>query len=295
MRAYSVRARADTRVRLIGSPRGSIWLGTTIVVVSTGELAVELRAPEALAARVGEKLAQAAASKVGERVRQGDPTLWGSPGAPEIANRLGWLTIADRMLDQLAELEAFAAEVRGEGIEDLVVLGMGGSSLAPEVLRRSFAPRESYPRLLVLDSPGAATILRIGTEVELERTLFIVSSKSGGTIEPLSLFAHFHSLVEGGERFIAITDPGTGLEELARERGFRRTFHGDPDIGGRYSALSPFGIVPAALMGLDARSLLEGAAHAWDTPVGAFDAGTDTSAPAGGGRPPRRPRGGGGG
>jgi hypothetical protein len=117
----------------------------------------------------------------------------------------------------------------------------------------------------------------------VERTLFIVSSKSGGTVEPLSLFAHFFALAGRGERFIAITDPGTGLEELAREHGFRRTFHGDPDIGGRYSALSAFGIVPAALMGLDARALLDGAAHAWRTEIRPRDGFVPADAePAGG-------------
>src|SRR5437660_1058675 len=244
---------------------------TAIVTVSKGGRAVGLRAPDALGARIGAKLAEAVRSGVQERVRAGDATLWAPAGAPEIANRLGWLTIAERMRDEVAELEAFAAQLRGEGIADVVLLGMGGSSLAPEVLRRAFAPREGYPRLRVLDSTDAATILRVGDAVDLERTLFIVSSKSGGTIEPLSLFAHFFSLVERGESFIAITDPGTGLEQLARERGFRRTFHGDPDIGGRYSALSPFGIVPAALIGLDTRALLAGATHAGRTAGGACD------------------------
>lgn len=247
------------------------------MAVSKGELAVEVRAPQALAARIGEKLAEAANADVQRRVRAGDATLWGPPGAPEIANRLGWLTIAERMEGELGELDAFAAEIRDEGVRDIVLLGMGGSSLAPEVLRRTFAPREGDPRLHVLDSTDTATILAVGAAVDVEQTLFIVSSKSGGTLEPLSLFAHFYSLVGRGERFVAITDPGTGLEQLARERGFRRTFHGDPGIGGRYSALSPFGIVPAALIGLDTRALLGGAAEAWDTEVAACDA----QAPAG--------------
>jgi len=242
------------------------------VAVSKGDLAVDVRVSGTLAARIGEKLADAARDDVSGRVRDGDATLWAPADTPEVSNRLGWLTIAERMTGEIDELEAFAAQVRDEGVRDVVLLGMGGSSLAPEVLRRTFAPREGYPRLHVLDSTDAATILRVGDAVDLERTLFIVSSKSGGTIEPLSLFAHFFSLVERGESFIAITDPGTGLEQLARERGFRRTFHGDPDIGGRYTALSPFGIVPAALIGLDVRALLGGAAHAWTTELGAFDA-----------------------
>jgi len=251
------------------------------VAVSKGELAVEVHAPQQLAAGIGEKLAEAAKADVERRVREGDATLWGPPGAPEISDRLGWLTIAERMQGELTELDSFAAATRGEGVRDVVLLGMGGSSLAPEVLRRTFAPREGYPRLHVLDSTDAATILADGAGVDLEHTLFIVSSKSGGTLEPLSLFAHFYSLVGRGERFVAITDPGTGLEQLARERGFRRTFHGDPGIGGRYSALSPFGMVPAALIGLDTRALLAGATQAWRTAVGACDA----QAPAGAGEP----------
>jgi hypothetical protein len=119
--------------------------------------------------------------------------------------------------------------------------------------------------LHVLDSTDAARIRAIESAVDLQRTLFIVSSKSGGTIEPLSLFAHFFSLVEEGNRFVAITDPGSGLEALAAKHAFLRTFAGDPDIGGRYSALSAFGIVPAALMGIGVLSLLEGAPSAWET------------------------------
>jgi glucose-6-phosphate isomerase len=146
---------------------------------------------------------------------------------------------------------------------------MGGSSLAPEVLRRSFANAASAgnrARLHVLDSTDAARIRAIESAVDLRRTLFVVSSKSGGTIEPLSLFAHFFSLVqEEGNRFVAITDPGSGLEALAAKHAFRRTFAGDPNIGGRYSALSAFGVVPGALMGIPVLSLLEGAPSAWET------------------------------
>jgi len=214
-----------------------------------------------------DQLALAAREQVAERLRQGDATLWGGAGAPEIANRLGWLTIAERMLGEVDDLGAFADQVRDDGLSDIVLLGMGGSSLAPEVLRRSFGPGPSRPRLHVLDSTDAATVRAVGESVEPRRTLFIVSSKSGGTIEPLSLFAHFWSLAGAGENFVAITDPGSPLADLAREHGFRRTFAGDPNIGGRYSALSPFGVVPAALMGVDVRALLTGAGEAWSTDV----------------------------
>jgi transaldolase / glucose-6-phosphate isomerase len=248
--------------------------------VSKGELAVQVRAPAALAARIGEKLHAAASADVQRRVRAPDATLWGPQGTPEIADRLGWLTIAARMEHELADLETFAQEIRDEGVSDVVLLGMGGSSLAPEVLRRSFEPRDGRPRLHVLDSTDASTVLAVGASVDLQHTLFIVSSKSGGTIEPMSLFAHFFSLAGAGERFVAITDPGTALEQLARERGFRRTFHGDPGIGGRYSALSRFGILPAALLGLDVRALLTGAEQAWHTGVAAPAATASSSAAA---------------
>jgi transaldolase/glucose-6-phosphate isomerase len=228
---------------------------------------VEARIPAELQGEVQHALARAGRERVLERVREGDASLWAAPGTPEVANRLGWLTIAERMLGDVAEIEAFAEEIRSDGFLDVVLLGMGGSSLAPEVLRRTFGHSDGHPRLHVLDSTDATRVRDVSEAVEPRRTLFVVSSKSGGTIEPLSLFAHFFSLIGEGANFIAITDPGSGLADLARERGFRHTFLGDPDIGGRYSALSPFGIVPAALMGVDVRGLLEGAASAWETSI----------------------------
>jgi len=233
--------------------------------VSDAALTVEARIPASLSAAVAEKLRRAREARVSERVRDGDATLWGPPGAPEIGNRLGWLTSPARMLAEADEPLAFADEVRDAGIGDVVLLGMGGSSLAPEVLRRSFGSAPGRPRLHVLDSTDAATVRAVQRRIDPAKTLFLVSSKSGGTIEPLSLFAHFWSLLADGRRFAAITDPGTGLERLAHEHGFRRVFAGDPDIGGRYSALSPFGVVPAALIGVDIRGLLAGASGAWDT------------------------------
>ena len=233
--------------------------------MSDPALAVEARIPAALRAAIAAKLQLAATARVGERARDGDATLWGPAGTPEIADRLGWLTIAERMLAEAGALSAFADRVRDDGIRDVVLLGMGGSSLAPEVLRRSFDAEPGRPRLHVLDSTDAATVRAVGGAVEPRSTLFLVSSKSGGTIEPLSLFAHFWSLVPEGANFAAITDPGSGLEKLAREHGFREVFAGDPDIGGRYSALSAFGMVPAALIGVDIRGLLEGAESAWET------------------------------
>ena len=182
---------------------------------------LEARVPESLSSAVAERVAAAERDSVAQRLRVGDPTLWAPEATPEVANRLGWLTIASRMKDELARIEAFSGELRADGIEDIVLLGMGGSSLAPEVLRRAFGASPGHPRLNVLDSTDAQTVAAVAARVEPARTLFIVSSKSGGTIEPLSLFAHFHSLIEDGSHFVAITDPGSGLEELARTQGFR--------------------------------------------------------------------------
>ncbi|MGO9322026.1 MAG: glucose-6-phosphate isomerase [Solirubrobacteraceae bacterium] len=259
--------------------------------MSDPTLTVEARIPALLRASVQDRLAAAAHDRVAERLRAGDATLWAPAGTPEVANRLGWLTIAERELAGLGALELFAAEVHDDALEDIVLLGMGCSSLAPEVLRRAFEEIESppsrksppSPRLHVLDSTDAARIRTVQAALDREavgqrHTLFIVSSKSGGTIEPLSLFAHFFSLFENGNDFIAITDPGSGLEALAHQHGFLRTFAGDPDIGGRYSALSAFGIVPAALMGIGVRALLEGAAGAWQTPLRDQDAGATEDA-----------------
>ena len=233
--------------------------------MSDSSLAVELSVPPELERPVQERLRTAAQEEVGRRLRAGDATLWAPAGTPEVADRLGWLTIAERMLAELGAIEAFAAEARAGGATDAVLLGMGGSSLAPEVLRRTFAAAGGL-RLHVLDSTDAGNVRAVQAAIDPARTLFIVSSKSGGTIEPLSLLAHFRTLAEPGA-FVAITDPGTKLARLAAEQGFRRTFHGDPDIGGRYSALSAFGVVPGALLGADVRALLEGAADAWRTPL----------------------------
>jgi transaldolase / glucose-6-phosphate isomerase len=195
---------------------------------------------------------------VARRIWSKDESLWGGPGVPEIGNRLGWLTIADRMLDEADDLKQFAADCRAAGLTDCVLLGMGGSSLAPEVFRRSFGNRGGGLRLTVLDSTDPAAVLHVERSIPLDSTLFIVSSKSGGTIETLSHFRYFFEKTgRKGEQFIAITDPGSGLQKLGEENGFRRVFLNDPDIGGRYSALSYFGIVPAALMGVDVAALLE--------------------------------------
>jgi transaldolase/glucose-6-phosphate isomerase len=190
-----------------------------------------------------------------------DASLW-APGDEDPAERLGWLTIAGDSLAQLDATTAFVEELRAEGFSDCALLGMGGSTLAPEVLRQTFGAAEGFLRLHVLDSTHPDAVAELEAKLPLERTLFLVSSKSGGTLEPRSMHAHFHALAPEGRQWAAVTDPGTALEALAREQGFRRVFHGAPDIGGRYSALSAFGVVPAALIGADVRGLLERAGEA---------------------------------
>jgi glucose-6-phosphate isomerase len=180
---------------------------------------------------------------------------------------LGWLDVAARMRAGAAEIDDFADEIHAAGFDDIVLLGMGGSSLAPEVLRQAIAgpanKRHRHPRLHVLDTTDPETILRVARGVDLSRALFFVSSKSGTTIEANTLFDYFHDRVgsttgsDAGSHFVAITDEGTPLSELARTRGFRSVFINPADIGGRYSALSYFGLIPAAVAGVDVRQLLD--------------------------------------
>jgi transaldolase/glucose-6-phosphate isomerase len=226
-------------------------------IVTSRPPTIQAQIPDDLEPRIAERVKRAMVEDVAHRIWKKDDTLWGPAGQPEVANRLGWLTTVDTILEGIDDLEAFAAEIRDEGFTDVVLLGMGGSSLAPEVIRQSFGDQAGWPSLHVLDSTDAGAIRSVQDRVDLDRTLFLVSTKSGGTIETLSLFKHFWSLRSDGRRFVAITDPGSGLADLANEHGFRRTFLNDPDIGGRYSALSYFGLVPAALMGADVRGLLD--------------------------------------
>ena len=215
--------------------------------------------PHDLERPVAERVERAAKEDVAPRVWRRDESLWGGPGVPEIGNRLGWLTITESLLEEADDIMAFAHGLAAEGYKDAVLLGMGGSSLAPEVLRRSFGRVKGALALHVLDSTDASEILAVESKLDLEHTIFVVSTKSGGTIETLSLAKYFESRLggDGGEQFIAITDPGSSLVELAQQHGWRRVFLADPDIGGRYSALSHFGMVPAALAGIDIRAILE--------------------------------------
>ncbi|MGI9118593.1 MAG: glucose-6-phosphate isomerase [Acidimicrobiales bacterium] len=191
-----------------------------------------------------------------ERMRVGDHTLW-QDDPTEVADRLGWLAVVGEMQSQVGELEAMAAEAAAEGLRHAVLLGMGGSSLFPEVLWRTFGPKPGCLDLHVLDTTDPAAITRVTTDFDLGACLFIAASKSGTTLETTSQLAHFWELTGGDpSRFMAITDPGTELADLAHQRGFRRVYENRPDIGGRYSALSYFGLVPAALLGVDIEGLL---------------------------------------
>jgi transaldolase / glucose-6-phosphate isomerase len=219
--------------------------------------AVSADLPAELEQAVAARLKKAADDDVVHRVWHRDGTLWAPAGTPEVTNRLGWLDISQKMLDQADDLEAFADEVRAAGYTDAVLLGMGGSSLAPEVFRRSWA--DPKMRLHVLDSTHPDQVRKTIDAIDVDTTLFIVSSKSGGTLETMSQFKLFHSMQPDGAHFVAVTDPGTSLGKLGADNGFRRVFENDPDIGGRYSALSYFGLVPAALMGVDVRAVLESA------------------------------------
>ena len=203
------------------------------------------------------------------RLARRDPTLWSADPAHQrvAANRLGWLGSPRTMAGAIDDLTSFAAGIAREGFTHAVLLGMGGSSLAPEVLRLVLGVRPGLLDLAVLDNTSPAAVRAITTAHDLSRTLFIVSSKSGGTLEVTSFERHCFAAVktargdQAGRSFIAITDPGTSLEKLAGTRGYRRVFLNPPDIGGRYSALSYFGLVPAALLGADLRSILAAAAN----------------------------------
>ena len=231
---------------------------------------IQAHIPADLEAAVAQRVKAAQAEGVAQRIWRKDPRLWGGPDKPEIENRLGWLTITEPMLEHLDELLAFVEEVKAAGYTDVVLLGMGGSSLGPEVLRRSFGAIDGALRLQVLDSTDPAEVLAVERSIDLDKTLFVVSSKSGATIETLSHYRYFSSQQPDGAQFVAVTDPGSPLADLGRRNGFRRVFENDPNIGGRYSVLSYFGLVPAALMGIAADALLHRAQVA-EAACAAFD------------------------
>jgi len=207
----------------------------------------------------------AASAEAAERAAAGlwrrDPAVWTSDAAVQrsIANRLGWLSAPALMADSLPRLQEFASAVRRDGMTDVVLLGMGGSSLAPEVLRAVLGVAPDWPRFHMLDSTDPAAVRAVATAPA--RTLYILASKSGSTIEPNSLAAHFRHALEDrvprwNDHFVAITDEGTALARRARSERFRDIFINPTDIGGRYSAVSFFGLVPAALMGQNVAAII---------------------------------------
>jgi len=202
-----------------------------------------------------------------QRLWEKDASLWAADTAPqrEIRNRLGWLDVVSPMKELAGDLALFSKEIKEVGYSQLLLLGMGGSSLAPEVFQHVFGPKAGYPKLLILDSTDPERVRDVEKAIDLQKTLFIVSSKSGGTVELISFFRYFFDKVRSargenaGKHFIAITDPGTELETLAKTNHFRRVFLAPEDVGGRFSALTYFGLVPAALIGVDVSRLLDGA------------------------------------
>jgi transaldolase/glucose-6-phosphate isomerase len=218
--------------------------------------------------QVREGLRRAQIDNVSTRIWQRDPSLWKQDEASQksISGSLGWLDAVYIMRQRASEITDFAKKVRDDGFTSVVLLGMGGSSLAPEVISRLFGPQSGWPRFFMLDSTEPGTIQAIERRIDPAKTLFVVSSKSGTTVETLSFYSYFRAKVvaargdNAGDSFVAITDPGTPVQELAASEGFRHTFLNMADIGGRDSALTYFGVVPAALMGLDIAAILAGAA-----------------------------------
>ena len=228
----------------------------------------------AVGAKLGDAIKKAtedwrASAKI-RRLWQHDKSIW--TGTDE-DKWLGWLN--SPAAADIADYEDFAHRVKGQNFTDVVVLGMGGSSLGPEVLAETFPQSPGFPKLHVLDSTDPAQVRSMQASVNLANTLFIVSSKSGGTTEPNVMKDYFFARVseaigadKAGHRFIAVTDPGSSLEKVATKQGFARIFHGDPRIGGRYSVLSPFGLVPAAAAGIDISDADTSTRSPWCAPAG---------------------------
>src|SRR5579862_6411073 len=227
--------------------------------------ALKTSLPESLAATVKATTAEWKSSGKIQRLWQHDATLW--TGTDE-ANWLGWLDIVDEQIAQHDQLAKLAKEIQTRGFEHILLLGMGGSSLCPEVLRMTFGRIPHFPTLHVLDSTDPAQVKSFEHQIDIAKTLFIVSSKSGSTLEPNIFKQYFFERAKQivgadkvGSHFIAITDPGSKMQQVAEGDHFLHVFFGRPSIGGRYSALSNFGMVPAAAMGLDTRKFLSRAAE----------------------------------
>lgn len=217
---------------------------------------------EKLSKTIAKKLSKISEEKIVERIWNKDYTVWDdNPG--EISNRLGWLDSVETTSKAVSEINEFVQSVIKEGFTNALLMGMGGSSLAPEVFRLTFGVKAGYLDLAVIDSTHPEAVKEFSDSLEFEKTLFIVSTKSGGTVETISFMKYFYNKTlkelgedNAGKHFAAITDPGSGLEEMAKELNFRKIFLNDPNIGGRFSALSLFGMVPAALVGVDLNQFL---------------------------------------
>ena len=213
---------------------------------------------------VNAALEEAGRANVIERIWKRDASLWKQEEAHQkiIRNSLGWLTVAGEMLEVANELTRFASELSSTNeFQHAMVCGMGGSSLCPEVLRQTFGKHDGFPELLVLDSTDPDVITNFKQQIDVTKCLFIIASKSGTTTEPIAFHRYWYNEVaqktdSPGKSFLTITDPGSQMADTAAAESFRRIFLNQPDIGGRYSALSYFGMVPAALMGLDVARLL---------------------------------------
>lgn len=210
--------------------------------------------PDALKTRINLAIYQARVSLVAKRLRGKDPSLWTTDESVGrmIENSLGWLNVAKEMTGVVRELREFAEEVR-QKFRHVMVCGMGGSSLCPEVLAQTFGQQPEFPELLVLDSTDPDVLAEFASRIEVEKCLFVIASKSGTTTEPNVFYRFWYDRAKSDENFVVITDPGSPLVE----QDFAKVFLNQSDIGGRYSALSYFGMLPGALMGLDISTLLD--------------------------------------
>ncbi len=194
------------------------------------------------------------------RLWERDTSLWSSKPEAEITDRLGWLELPEKIDKEAAEISTFVNAVREDNIQNVILLGMGGSSLGPEMFSKFFRKKPGYPELIVLDSTHPAAVIAVENRIDIKQSLFLVSSKSGTTLETISFFQYFWEKVtkitsQPGDHFAAITDPGSPLVSLAEKKNFRSVFLASPDVGGRFSAFSCFGLLPAALIGIDLEEL----------------------------------------
>jgi glucose-6-phosphate isomerase len=229
-------------------------------------MTIRFSLPAELRAAVDAASADWRSNSKAELIWRRDPSLWTRTGEEKW---LGWTDIVERQRHDLAPFQSFAPEIRAAGFQSALLLGMGGSSLCPEVLAKTFGPQPGFPALHIVDSTHPEQVRAARAKVDLARTLVIVASKSGSTLEPNVLKQYFFEEMRqavgpdrAGSHFAAITDPGSKMEQAAKADGFRRIFFGDPEIGGRFSALSVFGLVPAAVAGLDVARVLSSASQA---------------------------------